>query len=351
MDDKTVGKVWEFVRKEVPGPILIVTLIYAAILFGVGWVLKILTSNDKLSSEYHQKIVSISIWGIIIITIIYILVLIGIFFWLIIQRKMKKNKNSDKKTEKIEKAESSDGLPEGKIDAFIVEQGAVSRDNKFRDINENVKKTYWVLGIGLTSIESRENKLKKMVEKGMRIRLCMMDPGIAMENLCSNSLNYEVCYLQKLIQKIEKGDISREDIKDELKNIKNCKDLLDIYHVLINAMHFNEYYMTKTDYKGRIQISYENLKRIKNSIVQEYGIDSFKLKVTDSFIPMSLTITDAEEAYGRMVVEFHLPFTQYKVWFEISKADNNELFTVFVDFYETVWKKAKESETVEKVCS
>ena len=141
MDDKTVGKVWEFVRKEVPGPILIVTLIYAAILFGVGWVLKILTSNDKLSSEYHQKIVSISIWGIIIITIIYILVLIGIFFWLIIQRKMKKNKNSDKKTEKIEKAESSDGLPEGKIDAFIVEQGAVSRDNKFRDINENVKKT------------------------------------------------------------------------------------------------------------------------------------------------------------------------------------------------------------------
>lgn len=88
---------------------------------------------------------------------------------------------------------------------------------------------------------------------------------------------------------------------------------------------------------------YVDLKKIKKTIIDQCGQDSFELKVADSFMPMSLTIADAEEECGKMVVEFHLPFTQYKVLFEISKKDNADLFKVFLDFYKTVWKRANQS--------
>ena len=124
--------------------------------------------------------------------------------------------------------------------------------------------------------------------------------------------------------------------------MKDCENILDIFHVLINVIHFNEYYNTSTDYKERVAGSYKDLKRIRDDISREYG-KALLLKVADSFMPMSLTIADACDENGRMIVEFHLPFTNYKVLFEIKKSTNKELFEVFVKFYETVWARAQES--------
>lgn len=52
-----------------------------------------------------------------------------------------------------------------------------------------------------------------------------------------------------------------------------------------------------------------------------------------------MTITDAESENGRMIVEFHLPFTQFKVLFEIHKTNNLELFDVFVGFYKKIMEE------------
>jgi len=57
---------------------------------------------------------------------------------------------------------------------------------------------------------------------------------------------------------------------------------------------------------------------------------------------MSLTIADADDNQGYMVVEFHLPFTNYKVLFEIKKATNKDLFDVFVNLNKKIWEAANE---------
>lgn len=329
MDEDAKKGIWKLITKTVPEAILVTVLVYIGIVFGGGWIYKTLTASEKLDATYVQRVTN-RFW-----LLFGFLTMALIIICLVVYAVSKKKKKSP---------EASETLPEGKIDAFIVEQDARSRDDKFNNINENVEKSYWVLGVSLTSMVDRETMLKKMARKGMHIRLCMMDPNIAVEDLCLSSVDNKACNLSYLAEKIKNGQMKKEDIKSEFKNMKNCKDMLEMYHILINVLHFNDYYMTDTDYKNRIEDSYKNLKRIKNTIIKDYGHDSFELKVADSFMPMSLTIADAEELCGKMVVEFHLPFTQYKVLFEISKQDNGELFKVFVDFYKTVWERASESE-------
>lgn len=326
MDDGVKKGIWEFIIKKLPGTIVLFLLGYAAV-FLVGLkVYKQITASSKLTKKYVEGITSKFLWAfaLLFISMVVVLIIYAVFYFF-----------SRKKAPQV---------AEGKIDAFIVEQDARSRDNKFNDINDNVQKTYWVLGVGLTSMVDREATLKKMAKCGTKIRLCMMDPDIAVENLCLSSLDNNTCNLIGLAEKIKKGQLQAQDFRSEFSNISNCKDMLGIYHVLINAIHFNEYYVTDTDYKNRIKASYVDLKKIKKTIIDQCGQDSFELKVADSFMPMSLTIADAEEECGKMVVEFHLPFTQYKVLFEISKKDNADLFKVFLDFYKTVWKRANQSE-------
>lgn len=328
MSDETKKEIWKLITKTVPEKIILTVLVYCAVVFGGGQIYTKLTENEKLGVEYIQKVTNIFGILFVVTTVVFVAICLYIFV-------SKRNKSSIK---------DGETLPEGKIDAFIVEQDARARDNKFSKINDKVQKSYWVLGVSLTSMVDREATLKKMAKNNVHIKLCMMDPDIAVDNLCLSSMNNETCNLAHLADKIRNGQVNKNDIKSEFNNMNNCHDMLEIYHVLINVLHFNDYYMTDTDYKSRIKDSYKNLKRIKETITNKFGPEAFELKVADSFMPMSLTIADAEEPGGKMVVEFHLPFTQYKVLFEISKQDNDELFKVFVDFYNIVWERANANE-------
>lgn len=324
MDEDTKKKIGEFIIKNVPKPSILIFILYLGVL-SVGRMTYItLTENDKLAPEYVENITNKFILAFIAITIIFIIVCL-IFFFLFKRKK-------------------SDIVPEGKIDAFVVEQDADARDEKFKNINRNVKNTYWVLGVGLTSMVAQESMLKRMANDNIRIRLCMMDPDIIVEDLCLNSLNNDACNLKELMEKIKTDQIQINDLKKEFENLENCNDMLEIYHILINAIHFKKYYDTDTDYKNTIKVSCQNLKEIRSTIVREHEQYSFELGIADSFMPISLTIVDAEEEFGRMVVEFHLPFTQYRVLFEINKEDNDDLFGVFVKFYKIVWERANKSE-------
>lgn len=335
MDEETKKGIWNLIMRKVPESIMFIVLIYIMAVFGLGWIYHILTENDKLDAEYIQNITYAVIGIVVVLTIFSIGLCIYIF---IKQRKTKQTKNLS------EASEQSGDLPEGKIDAFIVEQDAEARDEKYKKINKNVKKTYWVLGVSLNSLSSQESMLKKMANNNIRIRLCMMDPDIVVEDLCLNSLDNDACNLKEVMEKIKNDQIKINDLKEEFENLKNCKDMLEIYHILINVIHFKEYYDTDTDYKNTIKISCQNLKEIRSNIVRKHDQYTFELGIADSFMPMSLTIVDAEEEYGRMVVEFHLPFTQYRVLFEINKKDNDDLFGVFLKFYRIVWERANKSE-------
>lgn len=324
--DDVKKDIWGILKTYIPESVILAVAIYIGIMAGGSAVYKTLTDNEKLTEEYIQSLTNNFVLAFIIATVIVILACIFLF--------IKKRKNIIKQEE----------LPKGKIDAFIVEQDEPSRDSKFNSINKNVRKTYWVLGVSLTSIVEHEKTLEKMASDNINIRLCMMNPDIAVNNLCLSSIENNACALKRLLEEIKEDTVKMDNVQEKVKNIDNCDNLLTIYHVLINVIHFNEYYVTATDYKERIKNSYDSLKRIRNSIAEKHGQDIIDLRVADSFMPMSLTIADASEENGRMVVEFHLPFTQYKVLFEINRSDNKELFEVFVNFYNVVWTRTQSNE-------
>lgn len=324
--DDVKKDIWGILKTYIPESVILAVAIYIGIMAGGSAVYKTLTDNEKLTEEYIQSLTNNFVLAFIIATVIVILACIFLF--------IKKRKNIIKQEE----------LPKGKIDAFIVEQDEPSRDSKFNSINKNVRKIYWVLGVSLTSIVEHEKTLEKMASDNINIRLCMMNPDIAVNNLCLSSIENNACALKRLLEEIKEDTVKMDNVQEKVKNIDNCDNLLTIYHVLINVIHFNEYYVTATDYKERIKNSYDSLKRIRNSIAEKHGQDIIDLRVADSFMPMSLTIADASEENGRMVVEFHLPFTQYKVLFEINRSDNKELFEVFVNFYNVVWTRTQSNE-------
>ena len=319
--------VWDLIKKNVPAPYIIATGVLFFV-FGAGFSAYYkLISNPELSKEKEYilhisntfKLVALVVLGLYIVS----LITISMFYF-------------------FSKKKRKESLPKGEIDAFIVKQDEKSRDEKFNQIYESVTKTYWVLGVSLTSVVEREATLKSMAKKGVKIQICMMNPSIAVKNLCLQCFKEKNCVLSELFEKIKNGSLSMDEIKRELDREDKYKSLLQIYNILIDVAHFNKFYDTSTDYREKVVRSYGDLKNIKNHIIQISGQESFKLAMSNAFIPMSMTIADADTEEGKMIVEFHLPFTQYKVLFEITKVDNKQLFSVFVEFYKKIWRTAND---------
>ena len=316
-NEEVKSGLWQIIKSYVPKPIILIILLYIGVVAGGIAIYNTVTGNDKLDEEFIKTATSVFIISFIIITILFLLLCTFLIFI-----KVKKHR-----------------IPEGNIEASIVKQNDDARDGKFNDLNKSVKHTYWVLGISLTSIVNREPVLKEMAEKNVKIRICMMNPNIAVENLCLSSIEKNTCLLEDLVEEIKNGLVEKKNIKEKAACKKECKSLLSLYNVLIDVVHFNKYFDTVTDYRGIIAQSYKDLTRIKNSITQKCGEDSFELKTSNSFIPISMTITDADSEDGKMIVEFHLPFTQFKALFEIHKTNNKDLFDVFVGFYKKIMEE------------
>src|SRR5699024_2308731 len=94
------------------------------------------------------------------------------------------------------------------LTAYIIEQGNkkgnLNRDKKFIDINKNVTKTYRVLGTALTSLSGQEGLLTAMADSGIKIRLCAMNPKMAVDDICMREIENKSCYFVENWQKIQK---------------------------------------------------------------------------------------------------------------------------------------------------
>jgi hypothetical protein len=353
-NDKVKNEFWDMIKRNIPVSIILTVGVYAIILVGGFIAYDKLISKSDLPEDYISSVSTVFLWIFIIVTCI---VAVLCLLFIILPRKKKKqvsdnNQQNDysaneledspnSKTEVSSIANTSIGTPYGKITAFVFEQSDDKRDEKFNTIYRSVNNTYWVLGVSLTSVVDRETTIKAMAERNIKIRICMTNPNIAVDNLCLQNFENDKCVLANLYERIKNGSIEEKDLNDLLFRCESCDSILKLYNVLIDGLHFKEYYGTSTDYKGLIAASYNNIINIRNDIIKNCGQDSFELKTSNSFIPMSLTIADADEDYGRMIVEFHLPFTNYKVLFEIAKTDNKDLFDVFVTFYNKIWGKGK----------
>lgn len=336
------------------------TLIGYIVVSGVfGLVYKgIIADNEALSETTLEHITIISLIGFGVFT----LIIFGVFISFIRKDKTKlKNalsidkeecktaaESHKKKSQEIDESSEKDVAEiSNRIEAFIIEQDDPEREKKFIEINKNVKREYWVLGVSLSALPKKENKLKQWANTDIDLRLCMLDADMTIDELCKESIEHGYCSIKNYIDSSENSPITPDKIiemiqNDEIKCQKDCKDFLTLYHVLINSVHFKEYYHTSRDYKKTIQSSYTNLKNIADAIGKDEN-EKYKLQLrfADSFIPLSMTIKDASLDTGSMIVEFQLPFTNKKILIILEKTEKEAMFNEFVELYREVWKRAK----------
>ncbi len=353
----------EYIDKNASVKAVCILGLYGAMSYIAFNVYKGIAALETLSGDSQEKVTLIywTFFGVLTL-IVFILAV-----WFIVRDKRKASRElsgGEKEDREIsEEADTRTDIPDKEnmdgesgdnkqkatngIEAFIVEQDDQEREDKFVQINRNPQKEYWVLGVSLSTFPQKEHKLKQWAQKGVDIRLCMLDADMMIDELCKESMEHGCCSIKNLLDSAGKTDITPEKIIEMIRDPKincpqECKDYLELYHVLINSTHFKEYYDTVTNYKGTIQSSHDSL----NSTADEIGMDengNYKLKlgVMDSFLPMSMTIKDYSLDSGTMIVEFHLPFTNKKILFMLDKADKKEMFEEFVEFYKKIWERAK----------
>ncbi len=334
MDKEVTGfgkEVYNDLRKDMPTPIFWGIIILVIAVGIVIWLFKYILDSSIADAD-KTKYLNCLLIALACISVIFPIIII---FTLVRhgRRKTSPQTNYNDKTE-----------PQGKITAFIVKQNDSSRDQKFQTINQNVKKTYHVLGATLSSLaeDNKETMWRKMANDGVQIKLCMMDPAIAVDDICRLEIEAKTCSLFNLLENAKEPDGSiKIDYQTLLDSARMSNNLLERRHILIHQDQIRSYYKTVTDIIQTVRTSQRNLGLICKSVNKDYGIDTMQLKCTDSFIPISITIADEEDDdNGKMVVEFHLPFTECKVLFELTKKDNGDLFNEFVGFYDAVWETA-----------
>ena len=129
-------------------------------------------------------------------------------------------------------------------------------------------------------------------------------------------------------QKFKEFDGKRQDLQDSLSSHK----------ILITPQHIMDYFSTAINYAEQIRQSERDINAIIKRIHERYKQASIELKKKKAFIPMSITIADAEEDSGILVVEFHIPFSTSKVLLEVQQKENEELFKMFVELFEDLWE-------------
>lgn len=355
----------EYAKKYINQKTVSAVLLYFAVIGILRYAYMGVATTEGLS-ERTLEVVTASYWIIVGILTIIVFVL-GIMY--IVKYKIKKDEASEESGDiGIEQTAESMALPimvqkeaktskkgengnstDNRIEAFIIEQDDPERDKKFIEINKNVKREYWVLGVSLSALPKKENKLKQWANTDIDLRLCMLDADMTIDELCRESIEHGYCSIKNYIDSSENSLITPDKIiemiqNDEIKCQQDCKDFLTLYHVLINSVHFKEYYHTSRDYKKTIQSSYTNLKNIADDIGKDENEEyKLQLRFADSFIPLSMTVKDASLDTGSMIVEFQLPFTNKKILIMLEKAEKGEMFNEFVELYKEVWKRAKKA--------
>ena len=156
---ETVKKeAWDTIKKIIPGSVLLTVAFYSFVVSGGLRVYNTLTENSKLSQEAVNSLTNVFSWAFLIITAIALVVCVVLF---IFSRKKSEGNRQQDALQEEKNSNQDDAHDYTQIDAVIVEQDALARDNKFIEINQNVQKTYWVLGVSLTSIVEQEITIKK----------------------------------------------------------------------------------------------------------------------------------------------------------------------------------------------
>ncbi len=356
MKEKVVDKFFDYAGKELPGRMMFLLFLFIGGVVGCGYLLVTVIENF----DDNQHMWQLAVLFLILIFLFAALILILVVIYVVLPYRKKKHKNSNLKgnpdapstgVEEVNAVSGSEtavgdaNSMSGSITTYIVRNNNPERDKKFIDINANVQKTYSVLGTSLKKISTEDAFFEDLANNNVKIRLCTANVGMLVDDVCRTEIENGTC----LVISKWNGDDKRKfevDINELYETSKENsgaganRHLLAERHVLIEESHLKEYFKTITSYKTGMENAKKDLEDICKTVVKTHGEDAMEVRESDSFMPVSMTIADAAEEYGQMIVEFQVPFTDSKILFELSKRQNTEMFEFFNDFFETIWERA-----------
>lgn len=322
-------KIFDLVVKHIPIQIIFSICMYCVLLYGCYKIWFSIINGETIKDEDKNNYLSAVLAIMFILTILFI---ISIIILIIRQRK------------KVKKEDSKDlNESDTKIVAHIIDaSNDKARNGIYLNVNQGVQKSYKVYGTSLHSIANdHEDMLLKMAENNVNIKLCMMNPDITDDELCKKLIEKDLCVMSKFFDAEEN---SMDNFKEKKsKVLKNYNDPLNKLKIYISTCYIKDYFNTATDYKQRLKSSYEDLNAIVMKIKNK-GHDEAEIRIKNSFIPISITIADAENEFGKMVVEFYIPYTSKRVLIELNKQQHENLFNGFLEFYESLWNSDKNNQ-------
>jgi len=165
------------------------------------------------------------------------------------------------------------------------------RIQAFRELRSRAKKSILVMGIGLTYFSADLSFLESLLERDLTVRLLMIDPDI----------------------------VSKIFIKQEL---------------------FDEYF-NRRGYSEEVRSSLNRLIDFIQRRKKQAKKGKIFLKKYSYFIPMNVTIVDEKHKNGQMLIEFCLPFSEWRLSSFFSLSQHKEFFETISNRVEELWNKSE----------
>ena len=177
------------------------------------------------------------------------------------------------------------------------EDASAERIGAFRDLRSKAKNSMLVMGVGMTFFSSDLNYLNNLLERGLIVKLLMINPDII-----SSTPNDKSSYFIK--SKLFEDYFERQGYSTDVRtSLNRLTDFIEKRKEL------------KTREKGKV-------------ILKKYSY----------FIPLNVTIIDEKTEKGQILIEWCLPFSDWRLNSFLSSQQHKEFFEIINNSIERLWK-------------
>lgn len=179
------------------------------------------------------------------------------------------------------------------------------RIGEFQKLRSDAKNSMLIMGIGMTFLSKDLRYMKALLEKDLTIRLLMIDPDIVVPTSSFNPNNNP--------------------------------------SIMIEPSLFDSYF-DRREYSKDIRASFN---RLVDFILDRKKIENKKGKISlrkyPYFVPINVTMVDEsiKNKRGRMLIEWCLPFSDWRMSTRLSRSQDKSFFEVISGNIEELWGKSK----------
>ena len=216
---------------------------------------------------------------------------------------------------------SEDGINkslEGVI-SKIVPHISADRTRAFTDINERAEQSLSVYGIGITHVSKDKDLMKRILQSGGTVKLCMMDPAVLKKDICNHLI-------------VDKQAICSMTIK-----VENCD--IDKLNFCIGSAHMDAY--IRDEYTEDVKKSYERIMRFKDEIKNMNW--NLYVRVLRSFVPISINIVNEKlDDKAELIAEYNMPFVEKRLLLQLHKKQNMNYYSELYKVFDKIWEQSIE---------